>query len=180
MSEEKKEKLPLVVHSTKYLEFIWISSKPKTKVFAVVSVNHGDELGRIEWYSRWRQYCFMPHGMTIWNTNCLKDIENFITTLMISRRPKPKTIGVVCRDMGDFLNWSKQKKHKRKSVDTIRKYVHGTTTYVAFSQPNHCCGYSIDKIVETDEAHLNPIYNILMQNVRLCLNSSYYNSIHFV
>lgn len=162
-------KLPVTVHETKYLKFIWVRSKPKTKVFAVVSVNHGDELGRIEWFARWRQYCFMPHGMTVWNINCLKDIENFITTIMISRKPKPKTIGVICKDMNDFLMWSRKKKHKRTGNSTRHMYVHGTTTYVGFTRVNHISGYSLDKIMETDGACLNSQYNQIKESVKACI-----------
>jgi len=165
--------VPFTIHETKYLRFVVVRYKPKTKVIAVVSKSSEEELGRIEWFSRWRQYCFMPNGMTIWNTDCLKDIENLLTTLMVSRRPKPKTIGVVCKDMNDFLMWSRKKKHKRTAnADSRRRYVHGTTTYIGISQLTHCIGYSLDKIVETDVAHLNPQYNQLLYNVQTCLLKS--------
>ena len=167
--EEKKEKLPYTVHQTKYLKFVLVKFKPKTKVYAVVSINHGDELGRIEWFSRWRQYCFMPLGMTVWNNNCLDDIQKFLNVLMESRRPEPKTIGVVCRDMSDFLLWSRQKKHKRPANSTVQKYVHGTTTYVGISQPTHCIGYSLNKVVETDQAYLNSNYHTMMRDIQTCL-----------
>jgi len=166
---EKQERLPYTVHQTKYLKFVLVKYKPKTKVYAVVSVNHGNELGRIEWFSQWRQYCFMPFGMTVWNTNCLKDIENFVTVLMVSRKPKPKTVGVICKDRQDFIAWSHQKKHKRKSTNTVKKYVHGTTTYVCVSQPTDCCGYALNKIVETDAAVLNKNYHTLVRDAQLCL-----------
>lgn len=167
--EEKKENLPYVVHQTKYLKFVLVKFKSKTKVYAVVSVNHGDELGRIEWFSRWRQYCFMPHGMTVWNIGCLNDIQKFLDVLMISRKPKPKTIGVVCKDYPDFQYWSQQKKHRKKTGGKINMYVVGTTTYRALSNPNHCHGLLLDKIVETYSAKLNPNYHTIMRDVEICL-----------
>jgi hypothetical protein len=172
-TEEIKERLPVIVHQTKYLKFVLIKYKTKTKVYAVVSVNHGDELGRIEWFPRWRQYCFMPFGMTVWNTGCLDDIQKFLNVLMETRRPKPKTIGVVCRDMHDFLQWSRQKKHKRPANSTLRKYTIRTTTYIGFSQPTQTKGYGLDKIVETQAAHLNPNYHTLMRDIQYCLNKPF-------
>ena len=168
---DKRQAVPFTIHQTKYLKFVVVRYKPKTKVIAVASKSSGEELGRIEWFAKWRQYCFMPNGMTVFNNDCLKDIENIITTLMVSHRPKPKTIGVVCRDMNDFLMWSRKKKHKRTANGTRNRYVHGTTTYVGFSRPEHTCGYSLDKIVETDQAHLNPNYNVMIRDIRVCLRA---------
>ena len=166
--EEKKEQLPYTVHQTKYLKFVLVKYKPKTKVYAVVSVNHDDELGRIEWFARWRQYCFIPFGMTVWNTSCLDDIQKFLNVLMVSRRPKPKTIGIVCKDYQDFQDWSRQKKHK-KLWQKINMYVAGTTTYRAITNSNHCCGLRLDKIVETSGAYLNTNYHTIMRDIQLCL-----------
>ena len=111
---DKRKAVPFTTHQTKYLKFIVIRFKPKTMVIAVVSRSSDEELGRIEWYCAWRQYCFMPHSNTIWNNNCLVDVQNFITALMIKRKPKPKTIGVICKDMRDFQDWSRQKWLKEK------------------------------------------------------------------
>lgn len=168
---EKEQKLPFTTHQTKYLKFVVVRFKPKTMVIAVVNIKSGEELGRIEWYTQWRQYCFMPYGMTVWNSTCLQDIQNFITALMISRKPKPKTVGVVCRDLHDFRDWSRKKKHRKKSA-TVRKYVAGTTTYIGLSTINHCCGLHLDKIIETDMAQQNSVYNQLLEHSKVCLATS--------
>lgn len=167
--EEKKEKLPYVVHQTKYLKFVLVKFKPKTNVYAVISINHDDELGRIEWFPRWRQYCFMPLGMTVWNTNCLDDIQKFLNTIMASRTSTPKIIAVICKDMQDFFDWSRQKRHKRPLSITIRKYRIGTTTYMGVSKLDHCRGYKINEIIVTDQAHLNSNYHTLIQDIQYCL-----------
>jgi hypothetical protein len=88
---------------------------------------------------------------------------------MISRKPKPKTIGVVCKNTEDFLQWSRQKKHRRAAGSSLRKYRIGVTTYVGLSQHTQCIGISLDKIVETSAAHLNPNYHTLMQDIQICL-----------
>ncbi len=43
-------------------------------------------LGRIQWYSQWRQYVLMPSYPTIWNRDCMNDIIFFITNLMRDRK----------------------------------------------------------------------------------------------
>lgn len=43
-------------------------------------------LGRIQWYSQWRQYVFMPGYPTVWNNDCMDDIIFFIRNLMQARK----------------------------------------------------------------------------------------------
>jgi hypothetical protein len=43
-------------------------------------------IGVIKWYSNWRQYCFFPNGETIWNKDCLDDINEVIIDLMNIKR----------------------------------------------------------------------------------------------
>ncbi len=60
----------------------------KTKCIVVVSRHHLNILGEIKWYGSWRQYCFFPlAGMqTVWNTDCLEDVQTVIRDLMEERR----------------------------------------------------------------------------------------------
>ena len=71
---------------SKYLEFKQVPFEGKTKRFEVVSINHGYSLGRISWHGAWRQYTFSPAFETIWNKDCLKDIEEFLQQLMDERK----------------------------------------------------------------------------------------------
>jgi len=68
---------------SKYLEFLLLEKKPKTKVIEVASKLHlyNNRLGIIKWYSRWRQYAFFPETGTIFNTECLNDIQSYIRGL---------------------------------------------------------------------------------------------------
>lgn len=43
-------------------------------------------LGRIQWYSPWRQYTFSPAYPTVWNKDCLNTINEFIINLMEERK----------------------------------------------------------------------------------------------
>ncbi|MHA2013343.1 MAG: hypothetical protein ACTSWG_13315 [Candidatus Helarchaeota archaeon] len=72
---------------SKYLEFKQVPFKGKTKLFLVISKSSKDILARIKWYGAWRQYCFYPSEefITIWNKDCLKDIQNFLQQLMNER-----------------------------------------------------------------------------------------------
>lgn len=45
-------------------------------------------LGRIMWKKGWRQYIFSPSYPTIWNKDCLKDLQDFLQQLMDERNQK--------------------------------------------------------------------------------------------
>jgi hypothetical protein len=67
---------------SKYLLFKQYSETEKTKSFHVISKKHGDLLGVVRWYPRWRQYTFFPEPDTVWNTECLWNICAFIGVVM--------------------------------------------------------------------------------------------------
>ena len=72
---------------SKYLNFQQvINFKGKTKRYEIISKSNGDVLGRIYWYAQWRQYTFSPAYPTVWNKECLKDIQNFLQQLMDERK----------------------------------------------------------------------------------------------
>lgn len=73
---------------SKYLEFHLLEEKPKTKVVGVYSKRNDDVLGEIKWFGRWRQYAFFPEPGTIFNVECLNDIQNYIKGMMDERRRK--------------------------------------------------------------------------------------------
>lgn len=66
---------------SKYLEFSLIEQKPKTKVVGVWSKRSSDRLGLIKWYGKWRQYAFFPENDTLFNVECLNDIQTYIKGL---------------------------------------------------------------------------------------------------
>lgn len=61
-----------------YLRFEEIPTINKTKAWGVLSRLHGDRLGAVRWFARWRQYAFFPEGGTIWNSDCLAEVAAFI------------------------------------------------------------------------------------------------------
>jgi len=159
-----------ILKETKYLQFIVKEHKPKTKVIAVVNRTHAEEIGVIRWYSAWRQYCFMPHQNTVWNKNCLNDVNDMITELTPVRpKPKQKVVGVVAYGIDDFIDWRIEKKHKpsKKSGvrNTHRDYVYRNKRYYCVSQPTHACGMAFDEIVVTNKAHLRKDYDKLMESI---------------
>jgi len=67
---------------SKYIKFTIIEEKPKTKVIEVTSkIRIYMKLGIIKWYPRWRQYTFFPEDGTIFNVECLNDIQSYIRGL---------------------------------------------------------------------------------------------------
>jgi hypothetical protein len=71
---------------SKYIEFQRVPFNGITQRFEVISINRGDILGRIQWYPPWRQYIFCPAFETLWNKDCLKDIQDFLQQLMDDRK----------------------------------------------------------------------------------------------
>ena len=71
---------------SKYLRFELVEEKEKTTIWAVVSKMHGDRLGIIKWFGRWRQYAFFPESETVYNNECLNTIASFLTELMAQRK----------------------------------------------------------------------------------------------
>jgi len=78
-----------------YIHFVKVAEKPKTSVWECRNNNSNDALGRVQWFGRWRQYCFHPaptHSFVelVFNVGCLDDIAAFIRSLPRKTGPKPK------------------------------------------------------------------------------------------
>lgn len=61
-----------------YIHFVRVGEKPKTSVWSCRNNRSGGELGTVEWYGPWRQYCFLPSGPSVYSDGCLQDIQTFI------------------------------------------------------------------------------------------------------
>ncbi len=71
---------------SEYLELVHDTSPSgKTAVVGVFSARHGDKLGEIRWFGRWRQYAFYPAPDTIWNPACLAEVTACIAGLTQER-----------------------------------------------------------------------------------------------
>ena len=82
----KEAKIGEVLRETKHLRFYLQKRKPKTIVVDVENQS-GEELGWIEWYAPWRQYCYISESYgIILAKSCLEDITQFITDLMAERK----------------------------------------------------------------------------------------------
>ena len=74
----------------KHISFVDVSEEypeRRTQVWWCRNKN-GITLGYIEWFNRWRQYCFNSEDQIILAVSCLKDITNFIEQLMAERKTK--------------------------------------------------------------------------------------------
>ena len=78
-----------IIKENKYLIFEAHEHKGrKTKIVHIVNKASGEEIGLIEWYSAWRQYCFSPERFdydTVWNNSCLADVLEVLNQLMKER-----------------------------------------------------------------------------------------------
>lgn len=60
--------------------------KRKTQVWRCFNVHSYGILGTVKWYAHWRQYCFFPEMGTVFNRECMVNINSFITQLMKARK----------------------------------------------------------------------------------------------
>ena len=58
----------------------------KTLVVTVYSLKRSIVLGSIQWYGPWRQYAFVPGPGTIWNVDCMNEVQERIRALMLKRK----------------------------------------------------------------------------------------------
>lgn len=74
----------------KHIHFKDISQHyPRRKTQVWECWNSEELIGRVQWYARWRQYCFgLEYDNLIFAKNCLDDISHFITQLMDTKKKK--------------------------------------------------------------------------------------------
>lgn len=71
--------------SSKWLVFILTEHKAKTTVWEARNKSNY-KLGRIQWYSPWRQYIYEPFNHAIYDDGCLGALSNFLVELNIKQR----------------------------------------------------------------------------------------------
>lgn len=71
---------------TKYLRFRELARPGrKTRYVEIISLSQGLLLGTILWYGAWRQYVFEPEPDTVWNNDCLLDVQQVLAELRADR-----------------------------------------------------------------------------------------------
>jgi len=61
-----------------YMYFVELRPKAKTRVFSCRQQRRsGHEIGRVQWYAPWRQYCYFPMP-SVYSAGCLRDILVFL------------------------------------------------------------------------------------------------------
>lgn len=61
-----------------YIRFREVPVEAKTRRWQVVSTS-GTPLGWVKFYGAWRCYCFFPDDDTVFNSDCLADIQTFVS-----------------------------------------------------------------------------------------------------
>lgn len=62
----------------------------KTERVVVTAKKRLEILGEIKWFGRWRQYAFFPESHTVWNLECLDDIQVCIEVLKKRRTDRQR------------------------------------------------------------------------------------------
>lgn len=78
---------PLPERIGKYLSVRKHPADPVQRTWRwTVLTNSADVLGTVQWFPRWRQYCFDPREGTVFNDGCLRDIAAFLERVNRERR----------------------------------------------------------------------------------------------
>ena len=79
--------IDLTSHENKWIRYQEEASPPdrKTVVVQVINLKSDRVIGRISWYSAWRQYCYYAVPFTILSEDCMNDIADAIQALMEAR-----------------------------------------------------------------------------------------------
>lgn len=59
----------------------YVDLTKKTTPWVVFSKDYKGTLGNIRWNGAWRKYCFYPHGNTVYDHHCLREIADFTSKL---------------------------------------------------------------------------------------------------
>lgn len=71
----------------KYLDFCEMTKDgKKTKIFLVADKQYHMHLGSVRWFPRWRRYCFFPASYTVYDANCLAEVQQVIVSEMTKRK----------------------------------------------------------------------------------------------
>lgn len=93
MTEPKDPRLiKFIMDDDEYLTLKLIEMKTKTSVYGIFSRKHGDKLGEVRWWGKWRQYCFFPAHDTVFNRDCIGTIQAFLEHLHQLRKSEKKKL----------------------------------------------------------------------------------------
>jgi len=73
---------------TKWLSIVVLDRTDKTTRYEVRNSENNVLLGIIKWFGAWRKYAFFPYPDTVFETQCLSDITQFLKDLMEERKKK--------------------------------------------------------------------------------------------
>jgi hypothetical protein len=63
-----------------------IRQMARARVVSVRNRRSGEELGKVRWYGAWRQYCFYPASLTIFNITCMARISDEMLGMTLDHR----------------------------------------------------------------------------------------------
>lgn len=74
----------------KYLRFDLVgpSKTGLTHIWQLTDLKHGCSCGTVAWYGGFRKYCFEPHDSSLWDSDALRFIADFLEKLNKHHRTK--------------------------------------------------------------------------------------------
>lgn len=73
------------------IEEVGVSPTGKTKVWLVVNEKKNFAVGYIKWYGGFRKYCFFPVNGTLYDSDCMQKIAEFLQDVNKKTYARQKT-----------------------------------------------------------------------------------------
>ena len=84
---DSHEYVPAPERIGKYLSVRKHPADQKLRTYRwTILTNQADSLGVVQWFQRWRQYCFDPCDGTTFNAGCLHDLAAFLKRINHEQR----------------------------------------------------------------------------------------------
>jgi hypothetical protein len=64
-----------------FIHFVRDADHLKHPSFVCRNNKTNDELGIVQWYQPWRQFCYFPTCPAVYSADCLADVKTFIGQL---------------------------------------------------------------------------------------------------
>lgn len=82
---------------------------------------------------------------------------------------KRHTIGVISENIQDFKEWILEKNLIGNYVNSPRQFKTIDTVYLCFSDYCSIRGYTVDELIETENAKNNKKYFLIFEQTKFCL-----------
>ncbi len=81
----------------KYMRFVSKGTSPTgiTKRWVLQNTRTGEIVGWVQWHGPWRRYCYFDKEASLYDSDCLRLIADFLEKAMVEHKEKLSTAPIV-------------------------------------------------------------------------------------